>query len=582
MSPVTWLLLFLSLVSYSCAFDAGLLKLLSPNDAEGDTTHYSITVCALCRATIDYLKSTCQLDTAYLETRFNQSNGQCAENIVSDIAYVLKTSTQCNVNPWQFSTTVKSIASTNTKIDLKETFSEQSHFDSESFIQGSQLLLTRYQATLNSILQDNNYYQARKTFGQLLHTLQVSVCPSLGLSMLCVCFFLKDFYSHTNHVELNSSDPHEALGRRIFRDNEYAPGNMRTCISCRDEGCQTQSNFDENFRDTKLLTSGYFIPIGLSIFEKNKPKGKCSHGGLVDSSSRDEPTGGINKDTLKSIHGHLHYQAATMAYRATVQILHQLQTDIGNNAFGLFLGIQKTLNSLVISIDTSYTMTEYIDLAKALSIYITNQYSQFEYAPHNYILVTFDETRAKLVVNSPDADGLGNAIRTLDVSPQSNSTSGEVYYHSLNEGLKYAESTSIVYTFTDSPANDAYLKYQSRALLRSKRAVIYSFLSQHIKSWQDRTDFDLFDPLDGSDNETDLASISGGVTYPVFLPDQDVITEYILRRLEWTRIQALVLVKTTSTVLEFFIDPSINEFYLDISSTSKNKEMFFFRTMVFF
>ena len=385
----------------------------------------------------------------------------------------------------------------------------------------------------------------------------------------------KDFYSHTNYVELNLPSPSDVLGQRVFQENEYASRSTRTCISCKGQDCQTKSNFDESFRSTKLLTSGYFIPIGFSIFQKSKPKGKCSHGGFADSSRNDEPIGGINKDTLKSVHGHLHYQAATMAYQATVQILNQLQNDIGNDAFGLFLGIKKTLNSLVISIDTSYTMSDYIQLAKLMSIYIANQYSQLEYAPHNYILISFDENGAKLVTNTPNSNDLANAVQTLQVSPEMNSTVGEMYYHGLIEGLKHAEFASVIYTFTDSPANDAYLKYQARALVRSKRAVIYSFLSQQMKTWKYRTNLRLLDPLDGSDNDTDLASISGGVTYPVFLSDQSVVIEYIFRRLEWTRLQSLVITKSTSTSLQFYVDPSIDELHLDISSMGKRRSLLF-------
>lgn len=376
----------------------------------------------------------------------------------------------------------------------------------------------------------------------------------------------KDFYSHTNYIEFNGSSPSDVLGQRVFREDEYAPRSMRTCVSCKGQDCQTKSNYDEYFRSQKLLTSGYFIPIGLSIFQKGKPKGKCSHGGFADSSSSDEPIGGINKDTLKSVHGHLHYQAATMAYQATVQILHQLHNDIGDDPFGLFLGVKKTLNSLVLSIDTSYTMSSYIQLAKLMSTYIANQYSQLEYAPHNYILIGFDENGAKLIINTPNAKELGNAVQTLQVSLETNSTVGEMYYHGLIEGLKHAEFASIIYTFTDSPANDGYLKYQARALVRNKRAVIYSFLSQQIQTWKYQTDLYLLDPLDGSDNDTDLASISGGVTYPVFLSDQSVVIEYIFRRLEWTRLQSLVNTKSTSIDLQFYIDSSIDEFHLDISS----------------
>jgi hypothetical protein len=283
----------------------------------------------------------------------------------------------------------------------------------------------------------------------------------------------------------------------------------------------------------------------------------------------DEPTGGINKDTLGSVHGHLHYQAATMSYRATVKILTQLRNEIGDLAFGFFLGLKKNLNSLVISIDISYSMADYLESAKDLSIVIANQYSLQEYAPHNYILVAFDTDRARLLVNSRNSNDLANSIRTLKVSQSSNSTLGEMYYQGLIEGLKQAQSASVIYTFTDSPAKDAYLKYQARALLRSKQAVIYSFLSQNMAARIYRNYFDVLDPLDGSDNDTDLASISGGLTYPIFLTDRLIIAEFILRRLEWTRFQSLALSKSNSTSLQFYVDPSMDELHLDISSMCK-------------
>jgi hypothetical protein len=166
--------LFFLLVNTTRAFDAGILELLPSRDIDRDTTHYSITVCAFCRVTIDYLKSAYKIDTTYFERKFNETNGQCQGNIINDIVNGLTNFQSSGVNPWQFSQTVKTIASTNTITDLKEAFTEESHFDSETFLKGSQLVMTRYQATLDSIAADN-YDQARKTFGQMLHTLQVSV-----------------------------------------------------------------------------------------------------------------------------------------------------------------------------------------------------------------------------------------------------------------------------------------------------------------------------------------------------------------------------------------------------------------------
>ncbi len=173
MSLAALLLLFLTL-NTSLGFDAGFLELKPTRQNDKDTTHYGITICALCRVTIDYFKSAYKIDTTYLEIKFNATNGQCQGNIVNDIVKSLTSSQSYGINPWQFATTIRTIASANTKTDLKEIFKEESHFDSEQFLGGSQLVLTRYQATLDSILKADNYDQARKTFGEMLHTLQVS------------------------------------------------------------------------------------------------------------------------------------------------------------------------------------------------------------------------------------------------------------------------------------------------------------------------------------------------------------------------------------------------------------------------
>jgi hypothetical protein len=48
---------------------------------------------------------------------------------------------------------------------------------------------------------------------------------------------------------------------------------------------------------------------------------------------------------------------------------------------------------------------------------------------------------------------------------------GDMYYHALVDGLKKCEYASVIYTFTDSPARYDQIKFQVRALLRSRRAV---------------------------------------------------------------------------------------------------------------
>ncbi|CAF4339605.1 unnamed protein product, partial [Rotaria sp. Silwood2] len=194
-------------------FDAGFIELVSSRQQNKDTIHYGMTTCALYRVTLDYLKSTYNVDTAYLDTKFDEANGQCQEDIIQSIISLLKTSQMKGINPWLYSATVKIIASANTKTDLKEMFKEASHFDSESFIGGSKLIMKRYQSTLDAILKSDNYDQRRKTFGEMLHTIQ-------------------DFYSHTNYIELAYNSPSDVLAERIFGANEFASADMRTYISC--------------------------------------------------------------------------------------------------------------------------------------------------------------------------------------------------------------------------------------------------------------------------------------------------------------------------------------------------------------
>lgn len=61
--------------------------------------------------------------------------------------------------------------------------------------------------------------------------------------------------------------------------------------------------------------------------------GKCSHGGLLDQTSRKDPIGGINKDDLNSEHGFLHLKAANMAINATMELLEDIRQAAGETAF---------------------------------------------------------------------------------------------------------------------------------------------------------------------------------------------------------------------------------------------------------
>ena len=62
-------------------------------------------------------------------------------------------------------------------------------------------------------------------------------------------------------------------------------------------------------------------------------KGKCSHGGKFDRTSRQEPVGGINKDDVSADHGSLHHKAADIAVKATMELLEDIRVAVGDKKF---------------------------------------------------------------------------------------------------------------------------------------------------------------------------------------------------------------------------------------------------------
>ncbi|CAF5094444.1 unnamed protein product, partial [Rotaria magnacalcarata] len=174
--------------------------------------------------------------------------------------------------------------------------------------------------------------------------------------------------------------------------------------------------------------------------------------------------------------------------------------------------IEKNLNSLVTSIDTSCTLTNYIDLAKDVSINIVHTH--------------------------------------------------QMYCYSLVEVLKQYQSSSVIYTFTDLP---------ERSLLRNKHALVYLFVDLQMKKNLFK---DPIDRLDATDGGMDLASISGGLSYPITNEGRPVISEVILRRLESTKLQTLLISKSNSASAAFQVDSCIDELHLVISSMGKYKNRF--------
>ncbi len=101
-----------------------------------------------------------------------------------------------------------------------------------------------------------------------------------------------------------------------------------------------------NVIETKLV-SGFYVNQKLRDgTEVNKPDTirKCSHGGVLDTSSYEAPRGGINKDSgllLLSPHAHLHTKAAMLAIKHTEVFFDNIRSKIGDEEFANFLDLKK-------------------------------------------------------------------------------------------------------------------------------------------------------------------------------------------------------------------------------------------------
>jgi hypothetical protein len=205
--------------------------------------------------------------------------------------------------------TLDYIVARNAMVDVSEQKNASSHFDSESFIAASQLILQRYQSAVSAL---NSLEKCH------IHCKVFIIKPIFFAFYICTNYL--DFYSHSNWIELSNRVPQPDLAANILTAVQFAGPIIRTCTNCATGVCTGNNDV------TKGLTSGYFKL--LVDIPNSKPTGKCSHGGSFDATDDNDATGGINKDTLISVHGYLHVPAAQTAYLATCDVLRKFRTQV--------------------------------------------------------------------------------------------------------------------------------------------------------------------------------------------------------------------------------------------------------------
>ncbi|KAK1899969.1 von Willebrand factor A domain containing protein 7 [Dissostichus eleginoides] len=254
------------------------------------------------------------------------------------------------------------------------------HFDSEQVDSAMGMLRQFWAQTLLSV-RAKEYQSARHSLGQLFHSLQ-------------------DFYSHSNWVEMGQRSIYLHLLQPEEPAVPVAEEDTPTCMECFSATCRDnlQPRLTNTQRETQLLTTGYF-----STFPP-KPYGKCSHGGILDSSRYMGAKGGINKDSTSPVfspHHYLHMEAANLAMEATLSVLRDLGDTVGPETF-LRLFSVKQIPALVFVMDTTGSMFEEITAARFRAHSLIESRASNPGLPGTYVLVPFHDPEVGPVFETDD------------------------------------------------------------------------------------------------------------------------------------------------------------------------------------
>lgn len=146
----------------------------------------------------------------------------------------------------------------------------------------------------------------------------------------------------------------------------------------------------------------------------------------------------------------------------------------------------------------------------------------------------------------------------------------ELYYSGVNAALEVSEDDSILLTFTDAPAKDAYLRNQVLNQARERNIRVFSFyVGFSIGKRRKRQFFETEtepDVLDGSD-ENDFATASGGFTIGIRPGDANATAKFVTRRLR--NLQPILTINLQApSNLTFAVDKAATLLHIDVSSAT--------------
>ncbi|KAL3996216.1 ubiquitin-like modifier-activating enzyme ATG7 [Sarotherodon galilaeus] len=477
---------------------SGLVHSFKPLFSSDSITHRYITRIAILRKTAEVCR-----DIA-------ASNGLDFTLTIDNSLSVGKVQRACSsigtftsfVSTIKFEIGIATMYLSNAMVDQIFVLSAAHHFDDETFHRGRDIITEGVSAVKASVKLEN-FYRGRWTLGQICHTLQ-------------------DFYSHSNWVELGYKTPYSALIRPDQPLENLAGQNTPTCRSCVGQNCI--NNILPDVLNRGLLTSGYF-----SIFFSAKPTGKCSHGGFFDRTSRKDPVGGINKDTLDSSHGIFHHEAADLAIHATMELLEDIRLAAGEKNFLRLMGLSQS-PVLCFVIDTTGSMSDDIDEAKRVSLEIIDRKRGTGQEPSGYILVPFNDPDYGPLVMTANADVFIERINCLSASGGGDIP--EMVLSGLQLALTAAPPFSEIFVFTDAPAKDGDLKNTIIALIESTKSQVTFMLTGSAAGQRRRRTSQGVVPRamsqSGAQLYQDLAQTSGGQAIQVTKSELSLATSVIV------------------------------------------------------
>ncbi|XP_022616932.1 von Willebrand factor A domain-containing protein 7-like [Seriola dumerili] len=379
------------------------------------------------------------------------------------------------------------------------------HFDSERVDSAMVMLRQVWAQTLLSV-RAKEYQSARHSLGQLLHSLQ-------------------DFYSHSNWVEMGQHSIYLHLLQPEEPAIPVAKEDTPTCMECFSITCRNNllPRLTNTQQDPQLLTTGYFSTDHL------KPQGKCSHGGIHDSSRYMGAKGGINKDStspLFSPHHYLHVEAATLATEATLSVLRDLRDTVGHKTF-LRLFSVKQVPALVFVMDTTGSMFEEITAARLRAHALIQSRANSPGQPGTFLLVPFHDPAVGPVYETNDPNQFMQHMENL--TALGGGDEPEMCLSAIQLALTHSPPLSEIFVFTDASPKDAHMFDAVKALALEKQSKVTFLLTEDPKYTETRgrrrrrrrkrRSREVLSP-DRFSLYSSLSSLSGGLT--IFTTNSDI------------------------------------------------------------